>query len=262
MNFYKKNMMLYVLRDPPEHKFSPLTELELGRCLTQTALESHWAPYPRRGCQIENICGKFLQGADGASRARSSTSWSAANRQAPHLHWRLGPVSFRASSPFGTQTELYHLAGHVTSRSTPGLARTMIFKGVRGEQGLEALRRDLLFDGVGSAVHMAVVSSCLGKRVQTSADCYLENRVRDGTLGWLGVESRCLDQCNVVRLRVVDFAGLLPQALRPLTNDIVVTGRGSVLHRLTWRALPWDEWVERDVLDGCERVVDGICEAV
>ena len=112
----KKNMMLYVLRDPPEHKFSPLTELELGRCLTQTALESHWAPYPRRGCQIENICGKFLQGADGASCARSSTSWSVA-RQAPHLHWQLGPVSFRASSPFGTQTELYHLAGHITSRS-------------------------------------------------------------------------------------------------------------------------------------------------
>lgn len=249
-------MRLYTLANPTEHKFGgTLTPSEEERCQTRITLESpRWAPYPWRSCRVENVCGRFLL--DGAG----------ANWGAPVLDDRLSPVSFRVSSPFGLQTELYHLSGHVTSRATPGLPKSMIFKGVRGAAGLASLRKDMLLEGepVVSSVHMAVVGCCLGARLETSQGCYLENRVAEGAGGlrggWLAVGSRSLDQCNVVRLGVREWAqlSLLPGALAPLSNDIVVTGKGSLVHRLTWEGLAWDEGTEAAVLEACERVAGEI----
>lgn len=250
-------MLLYSLTDPLEDKFGGvLTPSEEERCRTRMTLESpRWDPYPRKSCRVENVCGRFLL--SGAARA----NWGA-----PVLDERLASVSFRVASPFGLQTELYHLAGHVTSRATPGLSKSMIFKGVKGVAGLASLRRDMLLDGepVVAKVHMGVVGCCLGVRLQTSGGCYLENRVAEGTGGlkggWLKVESRLLDQCNVVRLSVTDWSqlGLLAGRLRPLTNDIVVTGKGSLVHRFTWDALVWDERAEAGVLEACEWVAGEI----
>jgi len=246
-------MLLYTLANPSEHKFGgTLTPSEEERCQTRITLESpRWAPYPRRSCRVENVCGRFLLTGAGAN-------WGA-----PALDERLAGVSFRVTSPFGLQTELYHLAGHVTSRATPGLPKSMIFKGVKGAAGLASLRQDLLLEGpVVPTVHMAVVSCCLGARLQTSQGCYLENRVAEGgALAWLAVESRSLDQCNVVRLGVRDWDGLLP-GRAPLANDIVVTGKGSLVHRLTWEGLEWSEAAEADVLDACERVAGAVRAAL
>ena len=82
-----------------------------------------------------------------------------------------------------------------------------------------------------------------------------------GSLAWLAVESRSLDQCNVVRLGVRVWGPLLPGRV-PLSNDIVLTGKGSLVHRFTWDGLAWDERAEAEVLGACERVAEAIRAAL
>ena len=149
----------------------------------------------------------------------------------------------------------------------PGLEKSIGFKGVRGQAALRELARDAMLPGCATTrVHMGVFSSCLGRRLQTSPGCYLENKLGwPGVMDWLTVEGRCLDQINVVRLTVVDWSVVgLPRSCWPLSNDIVVTGKGSVMHRLTWngvgRGLRWSEEVEQAVTDACQWVSDRIGE--
>lgn len=132
----------------------------------------------------------------------------------------------------------------------------MIFRGVKGMTGLSSLKRDMLLDGVVSTVHMAVIGCRLGMRLQTSQGCYLENRVERDTPNRFRIESRCLDQCNVVRLSVCKWG--IPSTLVPLNNDIVVTGKGSLVHRFTWDGLVWDEPTEAAILAECEQVAEDI----
>jgi len=140
-------------------------------------------------------------------------------------------------------------------RTTPGLTKSMIFKGVKGSSSLSILKKDMQLEGAVSTVHMGVIGCCLGVRLQTSQGCYLENRVGEMSSRFR-VESRCLDQCNVVRLSVCKWS--LPRALIPLSNDIVVTGKGSLVHRFTWDCLVWDEGTEARVLEECEQVAEEI----
>ena len=99
---------------------------------------------------------------------------SCLNNQQVTVDRRLSSVCFKMDSPFGRQQELFHLEGHVTVRCTPGLPRSMIFKGVKGVASIANLSRDLFFDqdpfhcAVLPLVHMGVVSSCMGLRLQTS----------------------------------------------------------------------------------------------
>jgi hypothetical protein len=189
---------------------------------------------------------------------------------------RLASVCFQVDSPFGRQFEMCHLDGHVTIRCTPGLPRSMIFKGSRGVQGVARLMRELFLDehcehreqGSGNfgkvipLVHMGVVCSCMEKRLQTSQCCYLENRVVEGCGplrgGWIRVEPRMPDQCNIVRLSVLDWRGILPVDVAPIANDLVITSKGSVVHRLSWGGLPWDARVEAEMLRGCAWVVEAV----
>lgn len=177
---------------------------------------------------------------------------------------RLRSVCFDTETPFGKQQEILHIDGHITARCTPGLPRSLIFKGAKGMDSVSRLMRDLFLDQEKTIplVHMGVVSSCLGVRLQTSECCYLENRVLNGTGimrgGWMTVETRAPDQCNVVRLSVTDWTGLLLPVLIPVTNDIVITGKGSIVHRFSWIGLSWNQEVERDILDACESVASAI----
>ena len=177
---------------------------------------------------------------------------------------RLSSVCFSTDTPFGRQQEILHIDGHITARCTPGLPRSLIFKGAKGMDSVNRLIRDLFLDQQKTfpLVHMGVISSCMGVRLQTSECCYLENRVMAGTGvmrgGWMTVETRAPDQCNVVRLSVRDWTGLLLPAFIPISNDVVITGKGSVVHRFSWAGLPWDEQVEREILGACESVVAAI----
>ncbi len=66
------------------------------------------------------------------------------------------------------------------------------------------------------------------------------------------------DQCNIVRLSVRDWTGILPSDVIPIANDLVISSKGSVVHRLSWAGLPWDARVEAEMLAGCARVVEAI----
>ena len=77
--------------------------------------------------------------------------------------------------------------------------------------------------------------------------------------------SRCPDQINVVRLAVSDWTSTgLDKAFWPVANDIVVTCKGSVLHRFTWNGtgcgLAWTREAEDAILAVCQRVSNAIAE--
>ena len=285
-------MLLYELTSPAEHKYGgDLTEEQTARCTRQTQLDGpSWMQYALRTPHVENLCGKFVVRVAGIS-ARITGSGigdvldrdldegnaplnepsnlksgytSCLNNQRVAIDHRLSSVCFRVDSPFGRQQEMFHLDGHITARCTPGLPRSMIFKGAKGAGSVSNLMRDLFLDQKVTIplVHMGVISSCMGVRLQTSQCCYLENRVMEGfgvmRGGWMAVEARTPDQCNIVRLSVKDWSTLLPISLTPASNDIVITGKGSVVHRFAWAGLPWDGDVELELLAACESVVAAI----
>ena len=252
-------MLLYELESPAEHKYGgSLTDEQSARCTRQTKLDSpRWVPYAWRLPHVENICGKFVV------KTGPSTYTSCLNNQRVAIDRRLESVCFQIDSPFGRQQEMFHLDGHVTARCTPGLPRSMIFKGAKGIKSVDNLMRDLFLDSTAlPLVHMGVISSCAGVRLQTSQCCYLENRIMEGSGamrgGWLAVEARTPDQCNIVRLSVQDWADLLPPSLIPSSNDIVITSKGSIVHRFAWAGLPWNNEVEEQLLKACGWVVDAI----
>lgn len=304
-------MLLYELTSPNEVKYGgTLTPEQCVRCLRQTEVDGpKWSPYPAKAPLVENLCGKFVvrvggstatglgaglamvagtssvsgedglelrsEGVDGLSQQSHCQSppqyTSCLNNQCVVFDHRLSSVCFKTTSPFGKQHEMFHLDGHVTIRCTPGLPRSMIFKGVKGLQGITSLTHDLFLDeercvdtgrpSVIPLVHMGVITSCMGVRLQTSECCFLENRVmeRYGPLhGWLSVETRSPDQCNIVRLSVRDWSGILSRDIIPIANDLVISSKGSVVHRLSWAGLPWDARVEAEMLAGCARVVEAI----
>jgi hypothetical protein len=246
-------MLLYELKDPVVHKFGGvLTADEKRRCVRETVLSPTWAPYPVRAVEVESICGRLRNfwGADG---------WSG-------MSDRLRSVCHKSPSPFGAQTELYHLRGQLTARNAPGLEKAIGFKGVRGHAALRELIQDsLLPDETVGKVHMAVFSSFIGRRLQTSPGCYLEDKV-EREMPWLSVVGRCMDQFNVVRLGVCDWDAVgLERRFRPRMNDLVLTARGSLMHRFTWNGagngLEWTQEAEEALCRACQRVSDAIGEA-
>ena len=268
-------MFVYELSNPVEHKYGGTLTLEQhARCTRQTELDSpKWTPFPARLPKVDNICGKFVVKL--GIKHRYSAYASCLNTHP--IDSRLSSVCFKTDSPFGRQREMFHVNGHVTVRCTPGLPKSMIFKGARGVSSIKILKRDLFLDSksdksdskldeVTALVHMGVISSCMGVRLQTSQCCFLENRVLEGvgimSGNWITVEGRSPDQCNIVRLSVKDWTGLLLPGIAPIGNDIVITSKGSVVHRLSWAGLDWTEEVEKEVLGACQSVVKAIASVL
>ena len=93
-------MLLYELHNPTEYKYGgTLAPHERLRCVSETTLSPQWDPYPPRGVEVENICGRFENfHVDGVWRGMDE---------------RLKSVCFKSPTPFGAQTELFHLRGQV-----------------------------------------------------------------------------------------------------------------------------------------------------
>jgi hypothetical protein len=264
---------LFELRNPYECKFGgELTERESARVVKRIELPVAWEPYPEKPAVVENICGKFVKIPDAEERGED---WEIVKAGPPigygdlngekAVNSEISQVCFKKYSPFGSQTEVYHLRGHVTVRNAPGLAKSVSFKGVGGYSAAREIVSDMLYpeDTTGIAVHMAVVGLNLGKRLQTSPGCYLENRVKDRCLHFLDVGTRTLDTCNTVRVVVSDWDAVgLGESLRPLANDVLITGKGSFIHRYTWKSLEWTEESEARVLAASQWVADRIASVV
>jgi len=235
-------LLLFELKNPREFKYGgELTEEESRRLVKRVELAPCWAPHPRKTVEVENICGVF----SGCFEASEMNS-------------QLERVCFKVCSPFGVQREISHIHGHVTVINAPGLKKSISFKGVKGLDRLDALRMDMLLpvNAVGR-VHMGIFLSFIGKRLQTDLHCYLENQVVKRA-PWLQIDSR-FEQNNLVRLSVLDWSFVgLPVELRPIANDLVVTGKGSLLHRFKWANIPWTKDGERAIVQACQFVADAV----
>ena len=235
-------MILFELKNPREYKYGQtLNQSEIPRCVRETPLSPRWQPYPRRTVEVENISGTF-----------------SGTYEASLMDPRLANVCFKVPTPFGMQKEIYHVNGHVSVMNAPGLKKAVNFKGVKGFKRVMEIALDLLMpEGSYGAVHMGVFSSCIGKRLQTSEWGYLENRIRQG-ISWLQIEAR-IEQNNVIRLSVVNWDAVgLPQPYRPIGNDMVITGKGSILHRFKWPSMQWTLEAEHAVIEACQRTSDFI----
>jgi hypothetical protein len=190
-------------------------------------LEERYAPYTKQGARIENLCGTFTEYIFGTG---------------------LEPVTVKN----GTSRDLFHLHGNVTINQGKGA-----FMGVRGMKGLAALASVLQISSPAcNIVHMAVLTIKLGKRVQVSSNGLLETNLEKHA-EHLRVEGRMYEHTNAVRFSVVKFEApqfRLSPEIMPSNNDWMVTGKGMLIIRLSWRRVVWTQEVEAECLSLCERV--------
>lgn len=195
-------------------------------------LDERYTPYASQNPKIENLCGSF--------------------REYTSTHGLEGVIK-STQTCLGRQKELFHLHGNVTIYQ--GKAA---FMAVRGMSGLEKLSRALNLSSAENIVHMAVLSGRIGSRVHVAESGLLETNLAYHSK-WIRVEGRMYEYTNTVRLRVLKFEGpvfYLPEAIRPDNNDWMVTGKGIIIIRLTWRSLSWSRENEEACLAMCTRAVE------
>ena len=79
---------------------------------------------------------------------------------------------------------------------------------------------------------------------------------------YLRVEGRMFELCNTVRFTVKAFEGefALDPAIRPDNNDWAITGKGTVIARLTWVRLVWTAEAEAGILAFANKVGEWLKE--
>jgi len=191
-------------------------------------LDERYAPYSRRGARIENLCGSFTEyvRTDG-----------------------LESVLFKN----GSQKEMYHFQGNVVVNQGKGS-----FMAARGRTGLKKLARALRLSGPSNVVHMAVLTSKLGKRAQVTAAGLLETTLQRYP-SQVRVKGRIYEHTNSVCFSVESFDQdpfQLPPEYAPDKNDWTVTGKGMLIIRLIWQRLEWTDEAERACLAFCDRATE------
>ena len=209
-------------------------------------LDERYAPYTMQRARIENLCGRYSEYVSGAGLDR-------------------------VVKRNGTQKEIFHLHGNILINQGVGW-----FMGVRGVDGLERLSKVLSLSSPSNLVHMAVLTTKLGKRVQVSANGLLETNLEKHA-EHLRVGGRMYEHTNAVRFTVTRFEApqfRMPEGMTPDNNDWMVTGKGMLIIRLSWRKLDseperdssagppkgiqWCPAVEQACLDLCDRVTEWI----
>lgn len=147
---------------------------------------------------------------------------------------------------------LFHVEGNLTVHYNK-----VSFMGVRGIAGIEKIHTTLGVENPIAKVHMAVFCMKLGKRVQVRADGYAErNLVRHYPL--ISVNNKLYEQSNMIHFQVKAFEGTLamPKHLQPINNNWTITGRGTVIARVTWKNMQWTRETEEIYLAFCRNVRD------
>lgn len=191
-------------------------------------LDERYAPYQKRGARIENLCGSFSEFVDTRGYEK-------------------------VLQKNGSQREFYHVQGNVVVNQGKGA-----FMAVRGMSGLSTIARSLQLSSTRNVVHMAVITSKLGKRAQVTNAGLLETSLaKHGSV--IRVKGRIYEHTNSVCFSVKSFTQapfLIPAACAPDKNDWTVTGRGMLIIRLIWQSLEWTEDVEQSCLSFCDSVAE------
>lgn len=204
-----------------------------GGCVETILLDERYAPYDSQPARIENLCGSFSEFVH-ADALRPAISKS------------------------GGQRELFHLHGNVVLNQGRGS-----FLAVRGVDGLHCLARALNLSCSRNVVHMVVLTSKIGRRVQVSSAGMLESFLgRQG--GLVRVTGRMYEHTNSVGFTILRFDRVpfcMPAAFWPDSNDWTVTGKGMVIIRLIWKNVEWTQPMEDACLAMCNSVTEwlGTC---
>lgn len=191
-------------------------------------LDDRYTPYDKQDPRIENLCGSFTE------FVRTTG---------------LNTVISKATG----QKELYHLHGNVVINQGRGS-----FLAVRGMHGLLALSQALKLSTPRNVVHMVVLTSKMGRRVQVSSAGLLEACLGRQT-GVVRVIGRMYEHTNSVGFTILRFDKLpffMPLEFRPDSNDWTVTGKGMVIIRLIWKSMEWSQGCEEACLALCQDVTD------
>lgn len=218
-------------RRHPRHMCVPESILLSSGGVETVLLDERYTPYTSQRARIENLCGSFTERVTGAG---------------------LDGVLIQTQTCFGRQRALFHLCGNVTVNRGRGL-----FMGARGLAGLERLADVLQLSSAGNVVHMVVLCSKMGKRVQVTSGGLLETSILERAGASVRIGARIYDHTNTVRFVVKRFEGPvfgMPDALRPENNEWTITGKGTVMIRLTWRHMEWTKEAEEACLALSNRV--------
>lgn len=72
------------------------------------------------------------------------------------------------------------------------------------------------------------------------------------------MNNKLYEQSNMIhfQVRLFDKDLYLPVHLRPINNNWTITGRGTIIARITWKNLQWTREVEETYLAFCTKVVN------
>ena len=182
-----------------------------------------------RAPSVKNLCGHFLSALQ------------------PGRHCG---VALDAWQHFGDHQEMYHLEGSVTAYQ-----HYVQFKGCTGYRGIAALARDLYLDSPACSIHMGVFSASVGRKIHTAHGCFLENRIANRFRS-MRVCNRIIDMSTVVKLRISRFDAsempFLSGECAPTCADVLVSGQGAMIIRVSWDKCPWTQEIEDRVVSFCE----------
>jgi hypothetical protein len=209
----------------------------------------------------------------------------------PNHPW--GAVLRKSKTAFGTCYELFTVHGNITLRAGRGGGMMISIKGTRDVEkiyntlgiimgprfmnmciGIE----DVPIDGVCNTfegffhVHMAVITSCVGKRMSVFSGCVLE-RLLTNLLGSDGISiiPGISEETNSLKLSILSWERVV-QSVYTFSrqqdmdymadvgylgdlgdNTISVTSKGCVIVRFSWRnAISWDSQLEKTLLSMCK----------
>ena len=144
-------------------------------------LDDRYTPYTPQRARIENLCGSFVE----------------------YVHTTgLQTVVSKANG----QRELFHLHGNMVINQGRGS-----FLAVRGMQGLVQISRAVGLSTPRNTVHMVVLTSKIGKRVQVSSAGLLESCLASQA-GIVRVMGRMYEHTNSVGFSIVRSSLIWPDA--------------------------------------------------
>ena len=207
----------------------PETVLLHGK-LISVMLDGKHMPYGATEPRVENLCGSFKE------------------RVFPE---NMQPALVHTMTCFGDQPQLHHLEGNVTLCSGKAC-----FMGARSFKGVEKLSKALCLSTPANVIYIGVFCMKLGKRVHVSDGGLLETNFNRFD-GKIRVAGRLFEQCNTMRFEITNFKHkpfFMEERFRPFRNDWTITGKGTVILRMTWKKMEWSQECEDACLDLCSRM--------